>query len=236
MRLRTAPNAELLSERDLAALAADNPEPRAPLAVVLDNSGSMLTDNRLGRLMEGLPILRQSLLDDALAAKRVEISVSSISPLKLHCDFVSPERFLAPQLAPGPDTPLGAAMTDALQRVRNRVRLHHANGLRAFRPAIMLISDGQSTDTISEAAAALRAADLAGEVNVFVVGVAGVDREALAPFTGRHPPKMLDGLKFAELFEWVTAVLKTVSHSRTHSAGAPTGQVPLPPTDGWALG
>ena len=127
-------------------------------------------------------------------------------------------------------------MTDALQRVRKRVQLHHANGLRAFRPAILLISDGQSTDNITKAAAAIRAADLAEEVNIFVVGIAGVDLEALAPFTGRHAPKRLDGLKFAELFDWVTAVLKEVSRSKTHSAGMPTGSVPLPSTDGWALG
>jgi uncharacterized protein YegL len=223
----------MLSAETIERLAASNPEPRCPVIIVADTSASMVGE-RIGALNAALPLLKTELVGDPLAAKRVELAVMSISPVSLVADFANPAAFSPPSLAIGTDTPMGAAMREALTRIRERVRLFQKEGVRVYRPWIVLISDGEPTDDIAKAASELREADRAGEVNVFAIGVAGADLTRMAPFTHRKPPLPLAGLKFAELFEWITGNLMSVTRSATHSAGAPKEAVQLSSVRGWA--
>lgn len=222
----------MIEEKLLERAAAANPEPRCPVIIVADTSGSM-AGARIDELNRALPILKSELLDDPLAAKRVEIAILSISPVQIVTDFVSPAAFTPPMLRLGNDTPMGAAMQDALRHVRARLRALTKEGIRVYRPWIILISDGDPTDDIVAAAAEVAAADRNNEINVFAIGVAGADLAKLSPFTHKNQPLPLDGLKFREFFQWVTANVKSVTRSATHSGGDPTGQAPLTPVKGW---
>ena len=61
-------------------------------------------------------------------------------------------------------------------------------------------------------------------------GVIDAALASLGQFAGRGEAavKRLDGLKFRELFLWLSASMKVVSQSR------PGGQAQLPPVDTWS--
>jgi uncharacterized protein YegL len=215
-----------------SARFADNPEPRCPCILLLDTSGSMSGDP-IRQLNEGIQAFRDELLQDELAARRVEVAVVTFGPVQTAADFATPDMFFPPVLDSGGDTPMGAAVMHALRMVEDQKQVYRANGIAYFRPWIFLITDGGPTDSYKAAASAACEGETAKKFNFFAVGVRGADFEKLKEFSALRDPVALEGLRFREMFRWLSSSLKAVSHSQSHSAGNPEERLALPPPTGW---
>lgn len=209
----------------------DNPEPRCPCVLLLDNSGSM-SGMPIDQLNAGLRQFQQELSSDALAAKRVEVAIISFGPVRVVQDFVTADQFRAPQLQSEADTPLGEAITEALELIRLRKQQYQANGVAYYRPWIFLITDGAPTDEWRGAAQAVQAAERSKSLAFFPVGVDGADFDVLRQISPRTPIG-LRGLAFRELFQWLSNSLSNVSKSKVGDVL----QLPAPDTTpkGWAV-
>ena len=205
-----------------------NPEPRCPCLLLLDTSGSM-TGEPSDQLNAGLAALKSALNEDEVALLRVELALITFGPVRLAQDFVSAGQFSPPFLMAGGDTPIGGAIGLALDKLEERKQIYRNSGLTYYRPWIFLITDGQPTDGSiwPNAAARLKEAESRKKVAFFGVGVAGADMTVLGQLSLRQP-LYLQGLKFRELFTWLSTSLTSVSHS------APTQEVPLQSPVSWA--
>lgn len=208
---------------------ADNPEPRCPCVLLLDNSWSM-NGPPITELNQGLATFKEELLADSLAAKRVEIAIISFGPVEVVNEFQTAEQFTPPQLIARKDTPMGLAITQGLELLNQRKALYREHGIPFFRPWVFLITDGSPTDDWQTAAAEV----LKGEENrafaFFAVGVEGANLDILQRISTRQPLR-LRGLRFREMFQWLSNSMRSVSRS------APGAEVPLsnPATpNGWA--
>jgi uncharacterized protein YegL len=219
---------------------ADNPEPRCPVVMLLDTSGSM-HGMAIGELNEGLRSFKQAIQADRLAALRVEVAIvpfgGSVKAIDVRADtstafdskqpFVTADNFEPPFLLATGDTPMGSAVRQGLLLLRERKEVYKQNGIDYFRPWMFLITDGKPTDDWQTPATQLRDEEARKGVIFFSVGVEGADMEILAKFSGQRAPLRLKGLAFSELFQWLSKSLSVVAHSK------PGEQAPLPPV-GWA--
>jgi len=205
---------------------ASNPEPRCPCVLLLDVSGSM-GGRPLEELNAGLATFRDELSSDALAMKRVEVAIVTFGPVKVEMPFTTASSFYPPALQSQGDTPTGAAISQALTLVEDRKRDYKSNGISYYRPWVFLITDGQPTDAWQAAAAAIREGEASKKFAFFAIGVQGADMNTLRQISVREPLS-LQGLKFRELFSWLSSSLRSVSSS------TPGTEVPLEAPKGWA--
>src|SRR5579872_1815047 len=92
---------------------AENPEPRCPCILLLDTSGSMKGEP-ISELNRGLSTFRDELTSDSLAAKRVEVAVITFGPVKIQYDFQTADIFQPAALKASGETPMGAAIEQAI--------------------------------------------------------------------------------------------------------------------------
>ena len=205
---------------------ADNPEPRCPCLLLLDNSGSM-SGKPIDELNAGLVAFKDELAADSLAMKRVEVALITFGPVNVEDTFHTAPNFYPPNLSASGDTPMGAAIRKGLDLVRQRKDVYRANGIAFYRPWVFLITDGAPTDEWQSAVAMVREGESSKSFAFFAVGVERANMDVLRQISVREPLK-LQGLKFRELFQWLSNSMKSVSHS------VPDTDVQLEPPSGWA--
>jgi len=208
----------------------ENPEPRCPCVLLLDTSGSM-NGAPINELNIGLRTFKDELVTDGLAEKRVEVALVTFGPVNVHADFQPASVFQAPTLVATGDTPMGQAIQTALDLLRQRKDTYKANGINYYRPWVFLITDGAPTDSWQAAAQLVHQGEAQKAFQFFAVGVQGADLNILRQIAVREP-LLLKGLRFRDLFAWLSSSLKNVSHSQVGD------QVPMSnPTagpSGWA--
>lgn len=203
----------------------ENPEPRCACLLLLDTSGSM-GGAPIRELNAGLQAFKEELSQDALAMKRVEIAVVTFGPVKVECDFQTVDLWQPPHLTASGATPMGEAITRGLEMLRQRKDQYRANAIEVFRPWVFLMTDGGPTDTWKKAAEAVKAGEESKGFAFFAIGVEGADMGVLEQISVRAPVKMA-GLKFKDMFAWLSSSLSSVSASQ------PGTVVMLPPPSGW---
>lgn len=209
---------------------ADNPEDRCPVLLLLDTSVSM-QGAKIDALNQGLQQLHSELLEDKLAAKRVEIAIVGFGPVRVVSDFQSVNHALMPTLVAEGNTPMGSGIALGLELLKNRKSTIRSHGLNVYRPWVFMITDGESTDALDQARALIHEGEASKAFMFYAVGVGDFNMEALRSLCVREPLR-LKGLMFREFFAWLSSSLSAVSHSR------PGDQVPLTnPTapSGWGV-
>jgi uncharacterized protein YegL len=205
---------------------ADNPEPRCPCLLLLDNSGSM-QGKPIKELNDGLVQFKDELAADSLAMKRVEIAIVSFGPVKIENTFHTVANFFPPVLSARGDTPMGEAIKQGLNLLSQRKSEYKANGIVYYRPWVLLITDGGPTDEWKSAATLIHEGEKSKAFAFFAIAVEDANMEILKQISVRAPLKLQE-LRFRDLFKWLSNSMQSVSKS------TPGTTVPLQSPQGWA--
>jgi uncharacterized protein YegL len=184
----------------------------------------------IAALNEGLQTLKNDLIKDPLASRRVEVAVITFdSDVNVVQDFVTADQFEPPTLRAEGLTHMGAAIHKALDMIQARKTQYRANGIAYYRPWVFMITDGEpqgeSGDVVEQAAQRIKTDETNKRVAFFAVGVEGANMPRLGQIVMRTPVKLI-GLNFGEMFVWLSASMQAISQSKLDE------QIALPPP-GW---
>jgi uncharacterized protein YegL len=217
----------------------NNPNQRTPCVLVLDISYSMREApggkvSKIDALNEGIKALETALKDDESAISRVQLGIISVGgatdSAELMMDWTDAVNFTAFQLHAAGSTPLAEGILQGLELVEKGKALLKQNSIRYTRPWMMVITDGQPTSSSASWQRAIEAckdAEASNKVEIFAIAVEGADIAKLSQISAVRPPVSLDGLKFKELFVWLSDSLSAASRSRPGQA------LNLPGLDPW---
>ena len=172
-------------------------------------------------LNDGLTVYKDELSADSLAAKRVEVALVTFGGhVNVVSDFTAVDQFMPPSLVASGDTPMGSAINQGLDLLKTRKDAYRSNGISFYRPWVFLITDGGPTDEWKSAAVRVKEGEAQKAFAFFSVGVQGANMDVLSQISTREPLK-LQGLKFRDLFQWLSNSQQSVSRS------TPGDEVPL---------
>jgi len=187
-------------------------QPRCACTLILDTSGSM-QGQAIDELNRGLQALRDDLMEDNLARRRVEIAIVEFnSKVRLVQDFVTVPNFYPPHLKASGLTEMVGGINMGLDLLQARKTIYNQNGVPFYRPWAFLITDGQ-VDNYGDVANRIRQDEQAKRVVFFAVGVKGADRQCLNEISVREP-KMLQDFQFRELFLWLSNSMKRIAQTQ----------------------
>lgn len=204
-------------------------DPRCPLVLLLDVSGSM-SGAPIKELQNGIQQLKTELENDELAKHRIEISIITFGGnVEVH-DFKSVEYFEPPLLIANADTPMAQAILTGLEKLEYRKKEIRNNGWPLYRPWVFLITDGAPTDGYDlweKAKNTLKEGENNKKFLFYAVGVQSADMSKLSELSSERRPLKLTGLKFSEFFLWLSSSLGNLAKSQ------PGEKIALPPVSGW---
>jgi uncharacterized protein YegL len=120
-------------------------------------------------------------------------------------DFSSVDDFELIELFPKGDTPMGEAITMALDHLEDRTNKYKKHYLNYFHPWLILIAGGDPTDSCDTAASRIKANVELKKLYFIPIGVNSANVEKLEEiFHPQCKPVLLDSTNFRSLFHWLT--------------------------------
>lgn len=186
-----------------------------PVIVLADVSGSMSVDGKIEALNSALAEMIRSFSE--LGAERIDVHVAVITfggdAAVLHTPFQSAGSIDWKPMTASGKTPLGAALTLANELMHDRNLLPS----RAYRPTIVLVSDGQPNDAWTGPLENLIGSQRGQKADRFAIAI-GADAEmaVLNVFAGSSTGRVLQAHEAREIrkvFRWVTMTVTARTRS-----------------------
>lgn len=199
-----------LNQKDLV----DNPNPRLPICLCLDTSGSM-RGKPIKELNSGVSLLMHAIREDEIAKYSAEIAVVTFgdepSPV---CDFEPIDGQEEPHLEAYGETIMGGGVSISLDLLNKRRKTYSSLGVDYYKPWLVLISDGRPGDNIRPSVGRIHSLADDGKITVFAIGVGNdADMEILNKYSPQRRALRMNGLRFREFFSWLSDSVNVISRS-----------------------
>lgn len=212
-------------------LNTENVDDRLPIVILADTSNSM-KGAPIDELNAGLLVFKEATEGDEIIESRLEVLLMTFggTPLVIN-EFTPVTDFQPPLLVSKGGTPMGGALLLALQKIEERKDLYRAHSIDYFRPIMIMITDGEPTDTDvwDNAVEALVNAVVAKKVHFQAIGVEKANMELLSQMSPTIAPIKLHAVeKFKDYFKFLScSVGATDPHSQLadHDTVAPYASV-----------
>ena len=188
---------------------------RVPICLVLDRSGSMVECDgskisKIEELNNNLKGFLDYVRNNSKASRICDICIISfggVDEVDVVSGYSNIRDLKYKPLVPYGRTPMGAAVTKAMDLLKIRRNYYRNNDIEHYKPIMLLMTDGLPTDSYQAAAAEFSRMVKNHEVKVFPVGHGqNFNKEVLRQFSPIVEPKTIDGAEnFAKLFKLLSA-------------------------------
>jgi len=187
-----------------------------PLPVVLlaDVSGSMASDGKIQALNHAVREMFEALGDESDLRAEIQVAVVTFGgQAHLHLPLVPAGKAQWRDLGADGGTPMGAAFSTVTQLVEDR----NVVPSRAYRPTIVLMSDGQPTDEWRGPLAALLGSERGGKAFRMALAIGDdADRTVLGAFLADGESKVYEASDARQIRGFLQMVtMSVVSRSRS---------------------
>lgn len=195
----------------------ENYEQKCPVVMVIDRSISM-SGASINELNKGLQEFEQEISSDQIASNRLDLAIVSFgSDTTLERDFSLITSEAIPTININGGTNIIAGINEGMRILEERKAWYKSTGQTYYRPYLVFITDGGAP--IGDLPQQIRSKAEAKALNFWAIGVKDADMNVLEQLccpdvNGSLAPLTLNGLKFVELFKWLSSSFTKVSNNQ----------------------
>jgi uncharacterized protein YegL len=200
----------------LKEFVATSPRP-LPVIVLADTSGSMSENGKIEALNQSLKEMIQTFATESRIRAEIQVGIITFggASAEVHLPLTPAHQIIETK-------PIGAKgatpMGQAFEAVRQLLEDRDVIPSRAYRPALILVSDGLPTDDWEKPFADLRASERAQKATRFAMAIGGdADEAMLAQFANDREAPLFKAHEARDIHRFFRAVTMSVT-SRTASA------------------
>ena len=193
-----------------------------PVIILADISGSMSMDSKIDVLNEAVAEMISTFAGEDEAHAEIHASVITFggSEAKLHKELQPADDISWEHMSAAGRTPMGGAFTLAREMVEDKEIIPG----RAYRPTLVLVSDGIPTDDWQKPLQELLGSERASKAMRFAMGIgADADNKPLQAFLGDEEGHVFaahEAREIKKFFRWVTMSVTTRSQSTNPNMAA----------------
>ena len=201
-----------------------------PVIVLADVSGSMKANGKIDSMNQAVAEMISTFAEEDDTRAEIYVCVITFGGhgARIHKPLKPASEVTWEDMAASGHTPMGVAFSIAQGLIENREMVP----ARAYRPTIVLVSDGIPTDDWQTPLASLLASERASKAIRFAMGIGigdDADGETLKEFVGADTGRLFeahDAREIRKFFRWVTMSVTTRSRSNN-----PNSVVAVEPSD-----
>jgi uncharacterized protein YegL len=177
-----------------------------PVIVLADVSGSMSANGKIDALNDAIQSMIESFATEDHSRAEIHVAVIAFGKgdARLHQSLLPAAQINWERVGAAGNTPMGAAFDLVVKMVED----HEQIPSRAYRPTVVLVSDGQPTDEWREPLRRLLASDRASKASRFALGIGDdADPAMLAEFLADPSARVYsahEARQIKNFFRWVT--------------------------------
>ncbi len=191
----------------------NNPTARVPVCLVLDVSGSMSGDP-IKELNSGVQLLFDAIKADEIARYSAEICIVTFGDkVEKVLDFMSIDQQIVPPLKASGYTPMGEGVSMGLDLLDLRKGDYQRAGVDYYQPWLVIMTDGEPTDDILNAANRIKTLVTNKKLAVFPIAIGESANLIKLKQLAIKQPLRLNGLNFKEFFVWLSRSISNASNS-----------------------
>jgi uncharacterized protein YegL len=210
----------------LKEFTVSSPRP-LPVVVLADVSGSMGQDGKIQALNGAVQEMLSSFSEEEDVQAQIQVAVITFGQegARLHLPLTPASSAKWQEMPAAGKTPMGAAFEQARELIEDRSRIPG----RAYRPTLVLVSDGVPTDDWQPALQRLLTSERASKAERLAMAIgAEADNEVLQAFVAGSTTQRVfrgdEGRQIRQFFRLVT--LSVSSRSRHVNPNAPPPEAP----------
>jgi uncharacterized protein YegL len=197
-----------------------------PVILLLDTSGSMSAAGKIDVLNESVRDMVSTFADEDAGLAEIHIAVITFggAEARVHIPFERAQNVRIDRMVAAGRTPLGRALQCAAELIEDRESIP----ARAYRPVMVLVSDGIPTDDWQAGATKLNEGARASKAFRFALAVgADAERDVLRNFAGEHG-RIFEAHEARDIRKFFSFVTMTVT---TQTQSATPNSIPILETD-----
>jgi uncharacterized protein YegL len=201
-----------------------------PVIVLADISGSMSVDGKIDVLNDSIETMARDFAgqDDRQGEIQVAVIAFGGEAARLVQAPVAARAFTWQSMDAGGRTPLGHALTMVRELLEDRDQVPS----RAYRPTLILVSDGQPNDQWQRPLNELLESERASKAFRVAVAIgADADRDVLREFLGDQNARVFEANEARDISEFFRRVTMSVSRALTSGSYQTLDALPIEPGD-----
>lgn len=200
-----------------------------PVIVLADTSGSMFKNGKIEALNRGLQDMLKTFGGESRLRAEIQVSVITFGGYQAEVSLgLTPAHNIEafnPLTADGP-TPLGGALRLASELIEDRERISS----RAYKPVIVLVSDGYPTDDWRQAFETLKSGERSAKATRFAMAIGSdADFAMLADFANDPEAPLFKAENARDIHRFFKAVTMSVSARSQSTSPNQSTPLQLPP-------